>query len=396
MSAGRRPMKNWPHATKIAYAAQQTLETDYTRPIKQSEFMWVLMLKKYLWVLGLTIFLTAETQARSFGADWDESDWSINAGPFACSLVQKVPGFGQVSLSRKAGGDESLELQQQGKEGFPAGSIRVQAIPPSWRQDLASVNMGVFNQGVARAPLQFNTSQVLSLLGQLEQGMQLVFSAVEERDAQVFRVFVSPRNFGPAYKRYRNCVSQLIPYSFQQMARITLYYQKDAAELSATSKNQLDKVARYSQADKQVLGVIVDAHSDARDSAEQSQAASELQANLVTQYLVGKGLPMDIITSRWHGDKYPAASNGDEQGRAKNRRVTLRLENTDTRIAREKKIAEHKKSVGAQKASSESATTENNPSGTTGLTLKELERMVENQDLTSGKQPKSSESAKKQ
>jgi hypothetical protein len=156
----------------------------------------------------------------------------------------------------------------------------------------------------------------------------------------------------------------------------------------------LDKVARYSQADKQVLGVIVDAHSDARASVEQSQDVSRIQADLVTQYLVGKGMPLDIITSRWHGDKYPAATNGDESGRAKNRRVTLRLENAGTRSAREKKIAEHKKSAAAQQSSDQSTSTDSNTGDSLGLTLKELERMVESQDLTGSKSSKPKDTPK--
>jgi outer membrane protein OmpA-like peptidoglycan-associated protein len=357
--------------------------------------MWSLMGKYIGWVLLFPIFLATTAQARSYGASWDESEWLVNEEPFGCSLVHKVPGFGQVSLKRRAGGEELLQLQQQGKEGFPVGAIQVQAVPPPWRFDVAPVDLGQFNQGAALAPLKFTTSQAPILLGQLEKGLQLVFSATQQVvDQQVFRVLVSPKNFTPAYKRYRSCVSQLIPYSFEQMARITLYYQKDAAELSLGSKTQLDKVARYSQADKQVLGVIVDAHSDVRASVEQSQDVSRIQADLVTQYLVGKGMPLDIITSRWHGDKYPAATNGDESGRAKNRRVTLRLENAGTRSAREKKIAEHKKSAAAQQSSDQSTSTDSNTGDSLGLTLKELERMVESQDLTGSKSSKPKDTPK--
>ena len=346
------------------------------------EKMWLLMSKFPGLLIIVAMVLACQTQARSFGASWGESDWSVNAGPFDCSLVHKVPGFGQVALNRKAGGDESLQLQQQGKEGFPSGAIRVQAVPPSWRSDLPTVNLGLFNQGAARIPLQLSSGQLPALLKQLEQGHQLVLSGLQAADGEIFRVLISPRNFTSAYQRYRSCLSQLIPDSFEQMARITLYYQRNATELSANSKIQLDRMARYSQADKQVLGVIVDAHSDSRASEEESRDESRTQASLITEYLVGKGLSLDMITSRWHGDKYPAASNGDEQGRAKNRRVTLRLENAETRVAREKRIAKHKQDV-AQQSSSAAARDTN----IQGLTLKELERMVESQDLSSGKQP---------
>ena len=53
---------------------------------------------------------------------------------------------------------------------------------------------------------------------------------------------------------------------------------------------------------------------------------SKGRAELISQYLARRGIPESWITVRWHGERYPAVSNASKAGRAKNRRVTVRLE----------------------------------------------------------------------
>ena len=51
------------------------------------------------------------------------------------------------------------------------------------------------------------------------------------------------------------------------------------------------------------------------------------RAEKVTAYLLQKGIPPEKIVSRYHGERYPvAANNRTNDGRERNRRVTIRLE----------------------------------------------------------------------
>src|SRR5690606_41217362 len=45
----------------------------------------------------------------------------------------------------------------------------------------------------------------------------------------------------------------------------------------------------------------------------------------VQAYLVERGVDKDMISIRFHGERYPVANNNTREGREKNRRVTLRL-----------------------------------------------------------------------
>ncbi len=118
-----------------------------------------------------------------------------------------------------------------------------------------------------------------------------------------------------------------------------LTYAEKSEGLSAASKTELSKVARYVKADPDVLGILIDAHSDNKGTADENEAISKQETEWVTAYLVLQGVDAEKIKARWHGDKFPIGNNKTEAGRNQNRRVTVRLENEATRKAVEEKAA---------------------------------------------------------
>ena len=52
---------------------------------------------------------------------------------------------------------------------------------------------------------------------------------------------------------------------------------------------------------------------------------SKIRAELVTNYLLGKGISKEMIVTRYHGESYPVVKNTANRNRAKNRRTTVRL-----------------------------------------------------------------------
>lgn len=342
-------------------------------------------------LLLLTSIVALQLQAQGYVADWAEARWQVKSGAFGCSLSHEIPGFGEAVLERNSGQAEVLSLRPRSHKGFPPGVVAIQALPPAWRSDLASRPLGQQSLG-AGAVLKLSGGLLTAILGELKQGQLVMFSGAGQADGGALLVSLSPNRFAPAYANFSRCVEQLIPYTFAEIARVTLYYQADAQALNSRAKGELDKVARYTKADRQVLGILVDAHSDAREDQAQSLEMSRLQANLVTDYLVARGIAAERINSRWHGDQYPAATNASEQGRAQNRRVTVRLENAGTRQAMEKRTQALRAQEEAKRQAEQERLAQQAESGSSaatreGLTLKELEQMVESQDLRSGKQP---------
>ena len=61
-------------------------------------------------------------------------------------------------------------------------------------------------------------------------------------------------------------------------------------------------------------------------SSEYNQALSQRRAQSVRDYLVSEGVNPDNLTVRCYGESEPIADNGTAEGRARNRRVELRIQ----------------------------------------------------------------------
>ncbi|WP_321477885.1 OmpA family protein [uncultured Paludibaculum sp.] len=71
------------------------------------------------------------------------------------------------------------------------------------------------------------------------------------------------------------------------------------------------------------LKIELEGHTDSVGSDEYNQALSERRANSVRAYLIGQGVPPDTVSAAGLGKANPVASNSNEAGRLKNRRVEM-------------------------------------------------------------------------
>ncbi|HEY0235153.1 MAG TPA: OmpA family protein [Afipia sp.] len=76
----------------------------------------------------------------------------------------------------------------------------------------------------------------------------------------------------------------------------------------------------YNQTMIEVVG-----HTDSVGSDAVNQRLSEQRASSVAQYLAGQGVQRERMETLGAGKNYPIADNGTDAGRAKNRRVEIRL-----------------------------------------------------------------------
>lgn len=341
----------------------------------------------FISVLSLALALVgAGVQAQTYSLGFNDAQWKLQTGHFACGLSQEIPGYGQAYFGKRAGGASFFEFRNA-KKNFPAGNVRLEAVPPQWRNDLAPQALMTLT---ANPKLQLNGEQMKTLAGALESGTNVVFSSTAG-DGSSLRVILDARHFATKYTGFNQCVANIIPYTFDQLSRSIIYYAEDAQTLSPSAKAQLDKVVRYSKADDKVLGVLVDSHSDKRVTPEEAELVSQQQAQLVSDYLVEKGLSANFVTARWHGDQFPIADNSKKAGQAKNRRITLRLENESTRKDMERRVAALKaaeEKAAAEQAAKAAAAAEKQASvEASSVTPSQLEDLVERQNLTNGKQP---------
>ena len=77
--------------------------------------------------------------------------------------------------------------------------------------------------------------------------------------------------------------------------------------------------------DNKSSSLIINGYTDNTGRAKYNAVLSKRRANAVRNYLKEKGVKPRVMKTVGHGQKHPAASNSTEEGRAKNRRVMLKL-----------------------------------------------------------------------
>lgn len=118
--------------------------------------------------------------------------------------------------------------------------------------------------------------------------------------------------------------------NYRPVAETSVHFAFNKAELTAKARTALDQLLAEIPNTKGYL-VVVEGDTDSVGSAKYNYKLSERRADAVVQYLSSKNIPAHKIYLIGMGkDKY-VASNNTADGRAKNRRVDVRLmTNTQT------------------------------------------------------------------
>ena len=108
-------------------------------------------------------------------------------------------------------------------------------------------------------------------------------------------------------------------YNFQN-----IQFELDSYVLKTDSYAILDQIYREMRKDANAK-FSIEGHASIEGSAEYNQKLSVDRANAVRIYLVNSGVNKDNLTVTGYGATRPIASNDTESGRAKNRRVEIKV-----------------------------------------------------------------------
>ncbi len=103
-----------------------------------------------------------------------------------------------------------------------------------------------------------------------------------------------------------------------------IHFEFDKAIIKPESYPILDSVAQWLKENPNMI-VEIAGHTDSIGSAEYNLSLSRRRAEAVRQYLIKKGISPHRLYARGYGETQPIADNGTEEGRAKNRRVEIRV-----------------------------------------------------------------------
>ena len=109
------------------------------------------------------------------------------------------------------------------------------------------------------------------------------------------------------------------------LARRGIRFRNGSAALRRDSRALLDDIATTLNACP-ATSIIITGHTDSRGAVDANLALSERRAATVGDYLAEHGVERRRITTRGVGEMEPVADNATAEGRARNRRIEITLE----------------------------------------------------------------------
>lgn len=279
-------------------------------------------------LVGLCVLATTGgAYASSWQAGYENALWQTSdPSQLNCELTHYIPNFGEARFIHRAGETVRMEIKPF-RNALRGGEVKLVALAPQWMPGANTRSLGEYNFQKTDLPLRIGTQQTELILESLRQGL-MPSMVQEDKDQRIEhrRASLTPINFHPAFARFQLCQAKLLPVNYDQIRDVMISFHVGGAELTQADRDQLDLVVRYAYADPEVILVMVDAHSDSSGIRRDNRELSSKRADAVTEYLVARGMPQEIIQSQYHGQRYPIASNRTTEGRSKNRRVTIKLE----------------------------------------------------------------------
>ena len=103
-----------------------------------------------------------------------------------------------------------------------------------------------------------------------------------------------------------------------------LFFETAKHDIKKESYPELNRLADFLKENPKVK-IEISGHTDNVGADHYNQNLSELRANEVMKYLIGKGCNKNQLTAKGYGKTKPIASNNNAEGRAKNRRVEFKV-----------------------------------------------------------------------
>ncbi len=305
-----------------------------TTPAGPKKALWYTILHRRLWVgLLLALSLVGVARAELFRGPIAEAGWRLDASVFECRLVQPIPRFGRAVFTRRAGEQQRFVIQQANRQ-LAAGEASIRSEHPEWRETAQPESLDPISVQTGEQALALDWQRSQRLAAELRTGRRLIIShAPWDGRGEALEIVLEPVGFRAGMDGFNDCLAGLLPVNFDQVERNALYFPAGHNELPDSELEKLDKVALYASADDAVTHFYVDGHTDGLGLRAENLELSRKRAEMVAQYLIERGVPERKIITRWHGERYPVGSNRDPEGRAENRRVTVRLERRDERLS---------------------------------------------------------------
>ncbi|KQB55673.1 hypothetical protein AQS70_00640 [Pseudomonas endophytica] len=279
---------------------------------------------RQLFFVLLSLSASFPAMALTFQTRLENVEWNVEGDQFECRLVQPITDFGSGVFVRRAGEQAVFRLNAHNSI-LGEGPATLLAAAAPWQPGRGDINLGTVRIG--RGNVLFNSSQTQA--GRLFRGLLEGRSPVIRHYSAVggvSEVRLLPVKFRQAYGDYEACTGKLLAKNFDQVRQSQIGFPGGGTDLDAKARASLQIILQYMKADPKANHIMLDGYSDNSGNRLTNRELSRRRALAVMDYFKDNGLQESQITIRFHGEQYPVAPNNNAVNRAKNRRVSVRLE----------------------------------------------------------------------
>ncbi len=270
----------------------------------------------------------ANASYKVYEAELNESDWQFSGNALGCKLSHSVPLYGQAFFAKQAGTKQPLEFKLSYKRQ-PITAVKIasiQSLSPSWLPKQRARNLGSTKIHSGDHIFQGADTASWKLLNELEIGRfptfrYQSFDTIQDQVA----VSLSAVGFKQPYDEFLNCLSGLVPYKLNELAKMTLRFDFAKHSVKEIYQNKLKALAAYIRFDPKLEVVFISGYTDSKGSRNYNHKLSERRIAAVQELLTLQGADPTRFKILPYGERNPIASNRKASGRALNRRVYIRV-----------------------------------------------------------------------
>ena len=263
--------------------------------------------------------------AEQFQAPVTDTRWQLIESPLECSLMQTIPDFGEAGFYRRNAGPLSLSFTSH-SHAAQQNHVLFQIAEAPWQN--SEQRHTLISKPTEQGQTRFAIEGVLAqqALSQMQEGRFPVIEYQSQSYKQQLTVMLSTVKFHDSMASFRQCLANLHPDTFNDINKLTVYFELEQASLTPAAKKALSRLAQYVKVDDSINLIKISSHTDNHGRRRLNEPLSDARALSIKQYLISEfEIPEQLISINSYVDFKPAASNKTQLGRAKNRRAEITL-----------------------------------------------------------------------
>lgn len=285
-----------------------------------------------LFFIAMTVAIIPFAFASKMYGQKDNHRWIMdNKAPLYCSIHQDIPYYGSVRFQREAGGAISFVVTPN---SMPNEGTRflLRSVHPKHKPGLAPNDLGELPVSKDSFSIRLNGSKAFRLLQDLERDMEDGLTPVlyyqDKATSRIVNVTLEPKplTFQETLHDFVQCSKKLLNYTFDDIDYSEVYFSTNSKYLNNSSRRTLRKVVDYVKADPKIRRISLHGFTDGIGNKKINIYVSRERAKSVAKFLKENGIDPKLIEIFTHGKETLFFSNRSEEGRAKNRKVAIKVE----------------------------------------------------------------------